>query len=627
MKSWCLLLALALWPAVPAGAQLSISAQADKTQVSLEDQVVLAVTITGIQASLPDPQLPALQNFNVYSSGRSQSISFVNGQISSSVTHTFVLVPRVVGTALIPPITVSAGGATARTEPIEIQVVRQAGPPVPAGQAPAVQAQPAQTPAPRPAATSRQTARPSGTAAVPDVFVTMELDKRKAFVNEQVTLSVQFHTAVSLLGNPQYVPPQLEGFLAEDLPPLRHYNETRNGRNYYVTEIKTALFPLRTGRLTIGAATVHCQVQQQTNVDPFSPDFFERFFSQGLMTAQTRTLSSQPLKLEVTALPDAGKPIDFSGAVGRFSLAAATDKNRTKVGDAVNLTLTIQGTGDLKAIAEPAMPSLPSWRVFDPVTSVNLQKKGDLVQGSKIIRTVLVPRVSGDLAIPPVSLSYFDPTRNDYVRLRTRPLIVSVAPGEPNAVPTIGYIAPSAASAQGIIRVNEDLAFLKVRPRRAMFTRGLETIAAAGLVHILPFAFFLWALALNAYRGRLAANPQGARSRGALKAAAARVRQARGAGAAQEAAALMTEALTGYLAGKLGEPTAGLTMRRAQELLQKRQPPVSQESIERIRSVWEDLDLSRFAPAAASARNIEAVETLGQNLVLLLEALEKELKR
>ncbi len=625
MRSWCLLLALALWPAAPAGAQLSISAQANKTQVPLDDQVVLAVTITGIQSSLPDPQLPTLQNFSVYSSGRNQSISFVNGQISSSVIHTFVLIPRVVGTAIIPSITVSAGGATARTEPIVIQVVHQAEP---AGQAPAVQAHPTQTPTPRPAVTSRQTARPSGSAAAaPDVFVTMELDKSKAFVNEQMTLSVQFHTAVSLLGNPQYVPPQLEGFLAEDMPPLRHYNETRNGRNYFVTEIKTALFPLRTGRLTIGTATVHCQVQQQTNVDPFSPDFFERFFSQGLMTAQTRTLSSQPLRLEVTALPDAGKPIDFSGAVGHFSLAAATDKSRTKVGDAVNLTLTIQGTGNLKAIAEPAMPSLPSWRVFDPVTSVNLQKKGDLVQGSKIIRTVLVPRVSGDLAIPPVSLSYFDPTRNDYVRLRTQPLTVSVAPGEPNAVPTIGYIAPSAASAQGIIRVNEDLAFLKVRPRRTMFTRCLEAIAAAGLIHILPFAFFLWALALNAYRGRLSANPQGARFRGALKAAAARIRQAHDAGDAQEAAALMAEALTGYLAGKLGEPTAGLTMRRAQELLQKRQPQASQESIELIRSVWEDLDLSRFAPAAAATQNAEAVETLSQKLLLLLEVLEKELKR
>jgi hypothetical protein len=609
-------LALALGPASPALAQLSMTAEVNKTQVGLDDQVVLAVTISGTQASLPDPQLPPLPNFSVYSSGRSQNISFVNGRVSSSVTHTFVLVPRVVGKGLIPPITVSAQGATARTDPIDIQVVPPAGAD-PAAQAGTPPAAPRRgRPAPQP--------NPAGTAA-PDVMVTAELDKPKAFVNEQATLSVKFYTAVPLMGNPEYVPPKLEGFLSEDLPPLRHYNAVYKGRSYDVTELKTALFPLQAGRLQIGNAVVRCQVQQGFNVDPFSPDFFERFFSQGVTASQTRTIASQSLALEAMPLPTTGRPADFTGAVGRFSVSAAVDKNRSKVGDAVNLAVSVQGTGNLKAMGEPALPSLPSWRVFDPVTSVNQEKKGDLVQGSKVIRTVLVPRVSGELTIPPVPFYYFDPARREYVRIQSSPMTVSVAPGEPNAAPAVGYVAPSAPTAPGLTRVNEDVAYLKVRPQTPAATRLLETVAAAGPVHALPFLFFAWAAGLTLYRGRLASDPKGARFRAAWKRASSRLRQAQRATGSQEASGLMTEALTGFLADKLGEPASGLTMRRVAELLQTRQPQVPAHTVERIRALWEDLDSRRFAPQAAGAAGDGAA--VRQELADLFRGLEKELKR
>ncbi|MCX5796351.1 MAG: BatD family protein [Elusimicrobia bacterium] len=623
MKLW-LGLALALCPASRALGQLSITAEVNKTQVALDDQLVLAVTISGGQASLPDPQLPPLANFSVYSSGRSQNISFVNGRVSSSVTHTFVLVPRAVGKGLILPITVSAQGATAHTDPIEIQVLPPSNA-VPAAPAPAAQPGQAQAgPGPgRPAARPR----PSGAAAggAPDVLVTAELDKAKASVNEQVTLSVKFHAAVPLMGNPEYVPPKLEGFLSEDLPPLRHYNVVLKGRAYDVTEIKTALFPLQAGRLKIGNAVVRCQVQQDFNADPFSPDFFERFFSQGVAAPQSRTIASQPLVLEVAPLPAAGRPADFAGAVGRFSLAASVDKRRSKVGDAVNLAVTVQGTGNLKAIGEPALPSLASWRVFDPVTSVNQEKKGDLVQGSKVIRTVLVPRVSGDQTIPPIQFSYFDPARREYITLKSPPLTVSVAPGEPNATPAVGYVAPSAAAAPGLTRVNEDISYLQTRTQPPPFTRALESVASAGPIHAVPLLFFFWALGLAFFRERLASDPKGARFRGAWKTAMIRSKAAQHALDSREAAGLLTEALTGFLADKLSEPASGLTMRRVAELLQMRQPQLPAQEVERIRSLWEDLDSRRFAPpAAGSAGDGAAVR---QELTDLLHSLEKELKR
>ncbi|MBI5238839.1 MAG: protein BatD [Elusimicrobia bacterium] len=607
-----LALALALGAAAPAAAQLSVSAQVNRTQVGLDDQVVLAVTVSGPQASLPDPQLPALSNFSVYSSGRSQNISFVNGRVSSSVTHTFVLVPRAVGKGLIPPIAVSAQGASAQTEPIEIQVVPPAG---------AAAAAPAGAPGTAPA---RPRPAPAG-AGAPDVMVVAELDKPRAFVNEQVTLSVKFYAAVPLMGNPEYVPPKLEGFLGEDLPPLRHYDAEVKGRSYGVTEIKTALFPLQAGRLRIGSAVVRCHVQVDPSVDPFSPDFFERFFSQGITAPQARTVASQPLVLEVLPLPPQGRPAGFAGAVGRFSVSAAVDKDRAKVGDAVNLSVSVQGTGNLKAMGELALPALPSWRVFEPATSVNQQKQGDLVQGSKVIRTVLVPRVSGDLAVPAIPFTYFDPARREYVQARSAPLSVSVAPGDPGPASSPGYGAPAAPAAPGLTRVNEDIAYLKSGTAAPAATRLLEAAAAAGPVHALPFLFLGWAAGSAFYRGRLASDPQGARFRAALKRARSRLHQAQRAADHRQAAGLMSEALVNFLADKLAEPAAGLTMRRVAELLQSRQPGIPGPTIERIRAVWGELDSRRFAPPSAGPGGEGA--SVHDELAALFRDLEKELKR
>jgi mono/diheme cytochrome c family protein len=85
----------------------------------------------------------------------------------------------------------------------------------------------------------------------------------------------------------------------------------------------------------IPPATVAAQVQRDIAVDPFAPDFFQKFFSQGLVSAQTRNLNSDPITLSAESLPAEGKPADFSGAVGRFSIAAALDNPKTKAGEAV----------------------------------------------------------------------------------------------------------------------------------------------------------------------------------------------------------------------------------------------------------------------------------------------------
>jgi hypothetical protein len=150
-------------------------------------------------------------------------------------------------------------------------------------------------------------------------------------------------------------------------------------------------------------------------------------------------------------------------------------------------------------------------------------------------------------------------------------------------------------------------------------------VASAGPIHAVPAAFFLWSLGLAFFRERLASDPKGARFRGAWRSAMSRSKAAARALDSREAAGLLTEALTGFLADKLGEPASGLTMRRVAELLQSRHPRVSAQAVERIRSLWEDLDSRRFAPPTSEFAGDGAA--VRRELADLLQVLEKELRR
>ncbi|MBI4347912.1 MAG: BatD family protein [Elusimicrobia bacterium] len=561
---------------------VQITAEVDRQAVTLDGQIVLTVSIAGSRADLPEPELPSIPNFQVYSSGRNQEIAFTGGQVTGTVVHTFTLQPRFVGKSVIGPIAVTVDGRRHETAPIAVQVLR-----------------PNETaPGPRPPSAPRGPAggTPAGGAG-PDVFVTAVVDKPKAYVNEQVTLTVRFHTAVTLLGNPSYTPPTLNGFLSEDLPPAHHDTVRAHGRVYRYSEIRTALFPAQSGKLTIGPALVQAQVQSGVAVDPFAPDFFQKFFSQGLLAAQTRELRTDPIVVTAEPLPE-GKPAAFSGAVGQFRITGTVEKKSLKVGDALNLIVTVEGTGNLKALGTIKIPDSPSFRAYETVSSLNLSRTGDAVKGSKVFRTVLVPRVSGTLTIPSIPFGYFDPQKRAYVNAGTAPIEVEVAPASGGSGPT--YVAPSGGGGE-VTTVLEDIRYIKESsepPGSAL----LAAVASRSLIHLIPLAVFLASLTIGGYRERLLLDPLGARFRRAAGRAEGILQEAESFAEsdAGKAAAKVAEALTGFIADKLGRSPSGLTLREAQEALRKRFPSVGSERIERLKQLWEEVEELRFSRGSES---------------------------
>ena len=607
-----LLLAAALAVlASPAMAYLNITAETDRSSVEINGNLYLTVTVAGDSATVPEPKLPNMQNFNVYSSGRSQSISIINGKITTSVAFTYILTPRFLGSQRIPSISIFNGKEKAATSEIEVIVTK--------AQQQAQAQQPAQQ---RQPGRRKALGTPAGKGGE-QIFIKAEADRKSAYVGEQINLSIKFYTAVPLSSNPQYVPPVLKNLLAEDLPPVRNGEITIGGVRYAYSEIKTALFALTPGPAGILPATVVAQIPSDQPIDPFDPNFFQTFMSMSGAQGKSRNFSTETINLEIKSLP-AGAPAGFSGAVGSYAVTASADRSEARTGEAVNLSITINGSGNLKTVTAPKLPDLPDFKVFDTMSSLDVKKDGDIISGKKTFTYILVPRAEGRRTIPPVKFSFFDPKAGAYRELQTEPVVMSVEKGEQGTKSV--YYNPSAAQSQ-VTASGADIRYVSDDSGPGTLPRLAARAAALPLwAHAIPAALLGLAFWLSRFNRFKSANPLLFRSRRARSEAFRDIERAEAlikAGKNNEAVSELYNSFMNYLSDKCGVKVSALTTKKAAELIKQRFPRAGDGALDEIRELWSALELRHFAPSAAEA---EGTADLTKKYSLLIELLEKELR-
>jgi len=585
-------------------ADFQVSAALDRQQIALNEQAQLSVTISGSGSAVPKPQLPPLTDFQVYSAGTSQNFSWINGQASASVTYTYVLTPLKEGHFTIAPIRVQSQNQSAQTPELSLDVVKGDAAAVPGGSA-----EPA---APAPSGERRP--------AEPAIFITATVDKKTVYVGEPVTFSFRLYNRVALLSQPSYQAPQTAGFWAEDLPPQRSFTTTVRGIPYHVTEVRTALFPTTPGKARIGPAALSVRLEN-LGTDPFSNDFFAQFFGRG----EEKTLHTEPLSIRVQALPEP-KPAGFKGAVGRYALSAGVDKDHAVVGQPLTLTLTVSGRGNIKSLPDLEVPPLSNFRTFDANAATNIEKKDYQVEGSKVFKTVLIPTASGELSIPSVPFVYFDPEKGAYQSVHSRAFSVHVAaaPGGGSSASAPAYAPPGAgAGAPGIHILEEDIRYIRTPP--SLSPQGAPLYRRLWFQAWMACLFLLLALGglLRLYQKLFLSNTRLTRFRGARANALLSAQQAQGAMErlqTREAAGLLADALQGYLAAKLGADRQTLSLKEV--LAELKAHGVHSHDTEKVRNLWETLDLFQFAPAQVRPDELrQALRTLEH----VVDELEKDI--
>ncbi len=421
--------------------EVQVAGIVDKNHVQVDEEVSFTIKILGAQGNVQAPRLPAFQGFESFYTGRTSQFTFVNGKSSNTLEFNYVLVPKVMGKFTLNPVEVWIEGRRYQTESIQLEVQ---GPQVQPGQnsgnpQPAV----SQGQTPPSAASAQSVGAPTELIKDDNVFVKALADKTTVYPNEQIVLTYTLFTRYDTRYEGFEEEPSVSGFWIEDFPldkDLGRDTVSMNGKRYVKADIrKIALFPTASAQYTIQPGTLKVSIREQPKTNGMFDEFFDdSFFSNSGFFARRmeRILKPDPITITVRPFPEKGKPKSFNGAVGQFRLTASVDKPDVKQNEPVSLKLVIEGEGNIETLAKPNVPELTGFKIYDGDSSSELFKTGNNVGGRKTFEIIFIPTEAGNLSIPPLEFSFFDPRRETYQTLQSQAFPLHVTPSnEPLHLP------------------------------------------------------------------------------------------------------------------------------------------------------------------------------------------------
>ncbi len=589
---------LAVLPAQSRAGDARVSAQVDRTMIQQDESVEYSIELGGDISQWPNVVLPKLNDFEVYSTGTSQSFTWVNGKSQNTKKYVFRLSPKRSGFLEVPAFALDIDGKRYMTPVQKIQVNPGSA---------ATQARNTQG---RNEPRQRQS---QGAPTRDDLFIRTTVDKDTVYVNEQITLSFKFFQGIELLQNPDYEAPQKTGFWVEDLGPQKSGYQTVNGRDYRVTEIKTGLFPTSPGVQTVGSASLTCLVQDRPrNRDPFS--IFNNFGVFG--ETRSAKLSSDPIEIVALPLPTQGKPDDFGGAVGRYSISATVDKTRVPVNEPITMTVKISGIGNIKTVAMPSVPDLPDFRTYQAGDSENIERVNYELGGSKIYEQVFIPKRAGTYTIPALSFSYFDPKSRQYKTATTEPIRIEATPSQDRFASQVQNLQTNRIdlAAKDIRYLKSEVGNLNSRRSQPF---ALSPIFLA--LYLIPVIGYVAVVQHQRRKERLETDHGFRRLKQARKLAEGRLAQAKAHLVSSEADAFYTEtsrSLIEYFADRYNLPGFGLTADKIKAFAEGKQ---SDQLMGQMLDLLQQCDFGRFAPGGSDPSQMQRLWESARQLIIDLE--------
>lgn len=609
----------------------SQSASAEK--IGLKDQVQIILTIqnaNNLQSISPSAQVT--KDFHLVGGpfeSRSTNVSIVGNRMvqSASITLTYVFQPKHTGMINIPAATAKdAEGHVYQSNPMRIEVVqgsiaqqqRQADPfgwdSDPFANMMRQQRQRAMQ--------RSQQAQPKQEPEVisesdlsKDLFIRVNVDKTKVHVGEQITAYYKLYARVPMNVSISKLP-SLNGFWTQDfeIPKtnIKPAEEIVNGKKYQVFLLKkSALFPQQTGTLELdpaeaeGVARIIQKVKQRNPFadmfedDPFfssmlmsDPFFDESFFNTMAYKDVKVKLKSEPVKINVTQLPEANKPADFGGAVGKFTVSNKIDKTNFTTDDIANLTLTVTGSGNLKLIQAPKLKLPNGLSTYDPLIADTITGRTTTISGSRIITYSITPGTAGIYEIQAIPFTYFDPQSSSYVTVHTNPLKLNVKQGKENK--SAGNLAQTRLTDIHNISATQ-LNNLSFNSRPLFLTAGYWSMYAVPLLAFIGIA--VW----RRREDELSKDVVMLRNRRANKIALKRLATANKLLQQNQRKPFYEEvskAIWLYLSDKLNIPLSSLSRERAEEAMAAR--GISYELQRQVSNITTECETALYAPSGGT---------------------------
>ncbi len=572
------------------------TASVNETTVSDNERFQVSFTFSGSSINnLSKFSPPGFENFMILSGpSQSTSIQIINGAQSASLTYSFIVQAKSVGSFTIGSASIVQGEATYETKPIKITVVKGKDKPQ----------------------QQKNDSQVSYDEIAKNLFIRASVDKTKAYKGEQITVVYKLYTRLSIAAQMSISKlPQYQGFWAEELETpgnITFKTEVINGKQYRVGELKkVALFPTQTGKLEVTPfeLTVPIQIQKQR-----SKSIWDDFFGDPFGRSETIEFDAKSniVKIDVQPLPE-GSPDSFNGAVGDFSFKAELSNTTTKSNEPLTLNVNISGSGNIKLLDMPEIIFPNGFEKYEPKINEQINRKGR-INGSKTGEYLFVPRVVGLREIPPIKFSYFNPAKKEYITVSSQKFKIDIKPGDKVATTEI-------VGKEDIRELGTDIRFIKtsfddIEKKESYLINSTGFIVAS----IVPFIMALGLIGWKRRYDKLHGNVVLLRYQKAQKVARNRLKIAKKLMDSQKHKEFYTElssALFGYLEDKLHIPKSEFTLERATDELKLKN--VNDELIENLKSGAEKCEFVRFAPGAEKSAAMREMYNEIADVIINLE--------
>ncbi|MCF6158227.1 MAG: protein BatD [wastewater metagenome] len=581
---------------------IRLTATVNKNTLSIHDRLELTLSIHGVQDSSP-PSFPDIEGFTLLFGPRiSAQTRIINGDVSISKGYTYVLQPTAKGRFTIGPSTLEYNGKTYSSSPITVEVVES--------QKEDIQ--------------------------MPDfeklVFVELSTDKEEAYIYEQVILSFKFYFQKGLpISDINYVAPTTKNFMEEKLGDQRQYEEIRDGIIYNVLELRTAIFPMVTGELTISPAKLSCDliIQQRRDrrssaYDSFFEDaFFDSFFGR----EQKRypiDRSTKPITMRIKPLPEQGKSKEFASAVGTYNMSVSIKPHQVKVGDPITLSISIYGEGNIQMINEPSLMlnNEDDFKCYPAESTKQITNREERIRGRKVFSKVIEPLKTDLKFTPAVVFSYFDPDEGQYKTVTKEPMPIIVEAGQQELPIQLTLPQDNASFTKqhvpilthDILPIMANISSLKNQGR--YIYKNPFIIACLSL----PTLAVVASLFITKHKERLQTDAGYARGRRAHNVARKRLEMAQAVLSQNTPAdfySILSKAVADYIADKFNIPAATVSGEGIVPLLQQR--GIGDDIVEEISNCFIQFDYRRFSSDGGTEKEMGHSLKLAEQLITRLE--------
>lgn len=567
----CLCMFSLLWNSSALAQGIHVSASLSETTIFSGEQVKLDLTISGTSmGSVDEPGLPQIDGLRWLrgSTSRGTKYSLINGSPSVSYSFGYILIAQQPGTYTLPAIKVSVDNKTYSSNPISFKVLDPA------------------------------TIDKDKSERAPEIYIRLEPTTKSPYVGQQVIVNVVLYFKKGVEVSSYQPTPgwKAEGFWKEELEyPQRAQTSSTiiNGVRYQRAKlIQYALFPTKSGELTLSPFEITVSVRKQRT----SNDFFGFGVNQERMSLQ-----SIPVTLNVQSLPEL-KNADFIGAVGDFKISRSISPKSALVGESIEITTVVKGTGNVPLINKPEYTLPASLETYNPQENSSITRTNQRISGTRTFTDIVIARNEGQFVIPAKKVAFFNPQKKRYV-IKKLPELDFEAKRDPNA----------------IIATTDDLR-LNVKPITGL---AQWTYATSSSLHQKTWVWVLIFLPLiitgavygyKKYDERMNTDTAFARSRTANDSANKTLTEAEHTNDVKNGYYLIEKAIVQYLTDKLNLPPAGLSHSDIiEEVEQKTEPELTKE-LKRLLNKCETIAYAPNATQETLHSDIERTRALIKKL-------------